>query len=140
MKEKKKISFVIPCYRSEKTIEMVVNEIIDVMNERPCFDYEIIAVNDCSPDNVYEILLKLSSKNSKIKIVNLVKNSGKHAAILAGYSFVDGNYVVNLDDDFQSPINNLWKLIDPIESEEYDVATAKYIQKKKLCGKELEVQ
>ena len=42
MKEKK-ISFVIPCYRSENTIEHVIDEIIDMMNIHPAYDYEIIA-------------------------------------------------------------------------------------------------
>lgn len=45
-----KISFVIPCYHSELTIKGVVNEIQSKMSEKPDFDFEIIAVNDCSPE------------------------------------------------------------------------------------------
>ena len=67
----KLLSFVIPCYRSEKTIETVINEIIAVAGQRDEFDYELIAVNDCSPDNVYEVLLKLASANPKMKLINL---------------------------------------------------------------------
>lgn len=48
-----KLSFVIPCYGSETTIEIVVNEIRDTLRQRPEYDYEIILVNDCSPDNVF---------------------------------------------------------------------------------------
>lgn len=45
-----KLSFVIPCYGSETTIEIVVNEIRETLKQRPEYDYEIILVNDCSPD------------------------------------------------------------------------------------------
>lgn len=124
------LSFVIPCYRSENTIEKVVEEIIKTVNERPEYDYEIIAVNDCSPDNVLEVLKVLSNKNRRIKVVNLARNMGKHSAVMAGYSFAQGDYIIDLDDDYQSPTYELWKLIEPVESGEYDVATAVYGQKK----------
>ena len=45
--EKKLLSFVIPCYRSELTIEKVYREIVDTVAEREYYDYEVIAVNDC---------------------------------------------------------------------------------------------
>lgn len=124
------ISFVIPCYRSEKTIEKVINEIKETVGQRKEYDYEVIAVNDCSPDNVLNVLITLARENPKIKVINLAKNMGKHSAVMAGYSFVKGKYVVNLDDDFQSPVNELWRLIDPLEKNECDIATAKYYKKK----------
>ena len=67
------LSFVIPCYRSEKTIERVVREVIDKVSEREEYDYEIITVNDCSPDNVYEVLRRLAAENPKIKVINFAK-------------------------------------------------------------------
>ena len=137
MLKKQMLSFVIPCYRSEETIETVIEEIIRTVQLKEEYDYEIIAVNDCSPDNVYEVLCGLALNNKKIKVVNLVKNVGKHAAILAGYSFVNGEYIVNLDDDCQSPVNKLWELVEPLESGEYDVATAKYNTKKESIWKRL---
>ncbi len=125
-----RISFVIPCYRSEKTIEKVIDEIIHVVSERPGYDYEIICVNDCSPDQVYEVLKNCAAANRKIKVINLAKNMGKHAAVMAGYSAVRGDYVVNLDDDFQSPVCELWKLMEPLENGKADVTTAGYYRKK----------
>lgn len=56
----KMLSFVIPCYRSELTVGGVISEIHDKMSERPELDYEIVAVNDCSPDGVYDVLRTLS--------------------------------------------------------------------------------
>lgn len=124
------LSFVIPCYRSEKTIRMVVEEIVDTVGQREGYDYEIIAVNDCSPDHVYSVLEEMAHTNPRIKVVNLVKNMGKHAAVMAGLSVFRGDYVVMLDDDFQCPGNELWNLIDPLEQDAYDVVTAAYYEKK----------
>ena len=131
------ISFVIPCYRSEKTISKVYTEIVEVMAQRPAFDYEIIAVNDCSPDNVLEVLSKLAVQDQKVKVVDLAKNFGKHSAMMAGYSFVRGAIVVNLDDDCQCPVYELWKLIDPIINEGYDCVTAVYKKKQEKAWKRL---
>lgn len=122
------LSFVIPCYHSELTVEGVINEIKSKMLERSDLDYEIIAVNDCSPDRVLDVLKKISIGDSKIKVVDLAKNSGKHAAQLAGYSFVSGEIIVNLDDDGQCPLDRLWDLIKPLENG-YDVCYAKYPKK-----------
>jgi len=129
------ISFVIPCYRSQATIKKVTDEIIEVVGQRPQYDYEIICVNDCSPDNVYEVLRELAAGNRKIKVVNLAKNMGKHAAVLAGYGFASGEYVVDLDDDYQSPTYELWKLLEPVERDECDYATAHYLEKKQAAWK-----
>ncbi len=126
----KLLSFVIPCYRSEKTIEKVIDEIIFVVGKRAEYDYEIIAVNDCSPDNVYEVLKNCALQNSKIKIVNLARNVGKHAAVMAGYAFVNGEYIINLDDDFQCPVYELWNLLAPLLANDADIATAEYKIKK----------
>lgn len=131
------ISFVIPCYRSEMTIKSVIDEIVDTVSKRKEYDYEIITVNDASPDSVYDILKVLAQDNPRIKVINLAKNVGKHSAVLAGYSFVKGEYVVNLDDDFQSPIDHLWELMSPVINDECDVATAVYKRKEEAAWKRI---
>lgn len=137
MDTKSLLSFVIPCYRSENTIKNVIDEIIDIVGQKDDYDYEIIAVNDCSPDGVYNVLKGLASSNKKIKVINLSRNMGKHSAVMAGYSVIRGDYVVNLDDDFQSPVNHMWDLIDSLTKDEYDVATAEYLRKKESAWKQL---
>ena len=129
------LSFVIPCFRSEHTIENVLSEIIETMSKHPEWDYEIICVNDDSPDNVYKVLLNLASQNKRIKIISLVKNMGKHNALLAGYAYVRGKYTVTLDDDFQCPVYELWKFIDSLEHDECDFVTAFYPRKKERAWK-----
>jgi undecaprenyl-phosphate 4-deoxy-4-formamido-L-arabinose transferase len=129
-----KLSFVIPCYGSELTIENVISEINNIMMQRPENTYEIICVNDCSPDKVLERLKEVVTRQKNIIIVDLAKNMGKHAAMMAGFSFVTGDYIVNLDDDGQCPLDKLWELVDAIEFGS-DIAMAKYPVKKQSTFK-----
>ncbi len=130
----KKISFVIPCYGSENTIEAVIDEIRVIISKRREFDYEIMAVNDCSPDNVYGVLKTLARSNSKIKVINLAKNMNRPGAVMAGLNNVSGDYVVIMDDDGQCPMDKFWELFKPIE-EGYDVSIAKYPKRKQSLFK-----
>ena len=58
-----KISFVIPCYRSEHTLRGVVDEIKATVLQRPAVDFEIVLVDDCSPDGVWNTITELVSEN-----------------------------------------------------------------------------
>lgn len=131
-----KLSFVIPCYRSEKTITSVVNEIKTTVSSRQEYDYEIILVNDSSPDNVYSVIKDLAKNDSRIKGIDLAKNFGQHSAILTGYRYVTGDIIVCLDDDGQTPASEMFLLIDKL-SEGYDVVFAKYTDKKHSIGRNL---
>ena len=105
----KKISFIIPCYNSEKTIEIVVSEIVDVISIDMRFDYEIILINDASLDNTLKVIRKLCDLNSKIIGLNLSKNFGQPSATLAGCDICSGDIIVYSDDDGQTPINEVTK-------------------------------
>lgn len=130
----KKISFVIPCYGSEKTIGIVIDEINTVVGKNEKYDYEIIAVNDQSPDNVWEVLNKIANKNKKVKLINLAKNMNRPGALMAGLSVVSGDYVIIMDDDGQCPMEKLWDLIKPLE-DGHDVSMAKYTEYKQSIFK-----
>lgn len=120
-----KFSFVIPCYRSEKTISIVIDEIKSEMKKRANDTYEIVLVNDHSPDGVWNVIEKLAEENENIVGVNLARNFGQHCALMAGYAQCSGDYVVSLDDDGQAPLDSLCDLITKIE-EGYDVVYAYY--------------
>ena len=125
----KKVSFVIPCYRSALTIGNVVKEIKDTMLKLTKYSYEIILVNDCSPDETFEVIEKLCAENDNICGVNLAKNFGQHAALMAGFHQVKGDILVCLDDDGQTPADEDGKLLEEIESGQ-DVVYASYEHKK----------
>ncbi len=124
-----RISFVIPCYRSALTIEKVVKEIEDTMPSLPEYDYEIVLVNDSSPDDTFKVISKMALENEKVLAINLARNFGQHAALMAGFRHTTGDIVVALDDDGQTPADEVGKLIEKIE-EGYDVCYAKYEHKK----------
>lgn len=123
------ISFVIPCYRSEKTIQGVVEEVMAAAAAFSNDTYEIILVNDGSPDGTFSVIQSLCEADSRIKGINLSKNFGQHAALMAGFRHVKGDIVVCLDDDGQTPANEAGKLIAGIE-EGADVVYARYEHKK----------
>ena len=125
----KKISFIIPCYGSEKTIAEVVAEIKATIRTREGYDYEIVLVADASPDNVYEVIHKLALEDKKIKGINLAKNFGQHSALMTGFNIATGDIMVILDDDGQTPANEMFILIDEIEKGS-DLVFAKYYKKK----------
>lgn len=124
--EKELLSFVIPCYRSEKTLENVVKELTAEIGKRGgSYDYEIYLINDCSPDNVWEVIKKLCAEDPKIHGVCFSKNFGQHAALMAGYSFCRGRIIISLDDDGQAPVESVYDLVDKI-NEGYDVVFGRY--------------
>lgn len=120
-----KISFVIPCYRSEHTIEAVVAEIMDTMKGIAVYDYDIFLVNDCSPDNTFSVIKQICEKYNNVTGISLAKNFGQHAALMAGLRKSDGDIVVCLDDDGQTPADEVGSLIDAIEQGS-DVVYASY--------------
>ena len=75
-----KISFVIPCYRSEKMIGKVIEEIKTTMEGMLQFTYEVVLINDCSPDNTFDAIKELAAQYSFVKGINLARNFGQHAA------------------------------------------------------------
>ena len=127
METKMKISFVIPCYRSENTLPNVIDEIKTTMAEIK-EDYEIILVNDCSPDNTFSVITKLAEENDNILGLDLARNFGQHCALMAGMRHSSGDIVVCLDDDGQTPANEVGKLLGKLE-EGYDVCYASYGKK-----------
>lgn len=129
----KKISFIIPCYRSEKTLTKVVMDIKQEMASKEMallgqYDYEIVLVNDSSPDNTVSTIQELVQSDERITGIDMTKNFGQHAALMAGFHFVTGDIIVCLDDDGQTPPSEAHKLIGKIE-EGYDAVYAKYEKK-----------
>ena len=124
-----KISYVIPCYRSQHTVGGVVAEIAATMQTLPQYDYEVILVNDCSPDDTFGTIRSLVAADSHVVGVDLAKNFGQHAALMAGFHKCSGDIVVCLDDDGQTPADEVGKLLAKID-EGYDVVYASYDTKR----------
>ena len=125
----KLVSFIIPCYRSAQTIGKVVEEISVTLERSGQYQYEIILVTDASPDNTFEVIRSLCEKRKEICGVNLARNFGQHAALMAGFHYAHGDIIVCLDDDGQTPAEEVPRLLARLE-EGYDVVYARYEIKK----------
>ena len=123
------ISFIIPCYNSAGSICGVVDEIEDAVKDIGHDDYEIILINDSSPDNVFEVIIRLCENNRRIRGIDLAKNFGQHAALMAGIRSVRGDIAVFLDDDGQTPACEVGKMLSTLDDAGCDVVFAKYESK-----------
>lgn len=125
------ISFVIPCYRSAKTIGHVVKDIEELMATREELTHEIILVNDGSPDNTFSVISELASQYDSVIGIDVAKNRGQQCAIMAGLRHAKGDLIVSSDDDGQTPIESVFQLMDKLEEENFDVVCAKYTNRGK---------
>ena len=122
-----KISIVSPVYRGEKMVAELVRRNVESVSTITD-DYEIILVNDASPDNSWDEIVKQCALNPKVKGINLSRNFGQHYAITAGLSYAKGDWVVVMDCDLQDrpeEIPNLYRKA----LEGYDIVYARRVVK-----------
>ena len=122
MKKTPHISIVIPVYRAENIIEKLVYEIMEVVYQLDV-NYEIILVDDRSPDNSWEVMKQLSVKFPEVKSLRLSRNFGQHPAIMAGLSIAKGEWIVVMDCDLQDQPKEISKLYNKA-LEGYDIVLA----------------
>ena len=124
-----KLSVVIPCYRSEKTVADIVDRIkVTISSDRNELysAYEIICINDCSPDNTMQVLKELAAQDKNVKVIDLTRNYGQHSALMAGFNVVTGDSVLCIDDDGQNPPEEMFKILNKLE-QGFDLVSAKYV-------------
>ena len=113
------ISIILPIYNEALGIPELLTQIEDAINN---FNYEIIAVNDGSSDDSYEVLKDFAIKDKRIKVVNFKRNSGQTAAISAGIKNSSGEIIVLMDSDLENLPSDIPMLIQKI-NEGYDVVS-----------------
>lgn len=119
------ISFVIPCYYSENTIDKEVEAIIEQFEANDGYECEFVLVNDGSKDSTFDVIRNLCDKYPFVKGVNLMRGFGQHNAQMAGLNYATGKYIMGMDDDLQTHPSQVFKLIHKIE-EGYDVVYGVY--------------
>ncbi len=118
-----KISVVIPCYYAEKSIAGVVEKTAEEL-DKYC-DYEFVLVNDGSDDGTYSEIRELAARFPFVIGVDLAKNCGQHNAILAGMKYASGDYILGMDDDFQTHPSQIRKLLDKLNAG-YDIVYGRF--------------
>ena len=109
------ISVVIPVYRSGECLPELLRQLcpeLDGMHR----SYEIIFVDDGSPDKTWDVVRELAESHRTVRAVQLMRNRGQAFATLCGLSHARGQIVVTMDDDLQHPPGELPKLLDALES------------------------
>ena len=108
------ISIVIPVYNEEENINLLYEKLILSLN-RLQHSFEIIFVNDGSKDNSELIISEIAKKDDNVKIVNLRRNFGQTAAIMAGIDFSSGTIIVPMDGDLQNDPDDIGRLIEKLD-------------------------
>lgn len=129
------LSIVSPIYKGEKMLEELVTR-IKASVETFTMDYEIILVNDCSPDNSWDKMKDICGRDKKVKGINLSRNFGQHYAITAGLMESKGEWVTVMDCDLQDRPEEIPNLYNKAQ-EGYDTVFAQRMERKDNLFKRL---
>lgn len=129
------LSIISPIYKGEKMLEELVSR-IKTSVETITNDYEIILVNDCSPDDSWNKMKEICANENKVKGINLSRNFGQHHAITAGLTESVGDWVVVLDCDLQDPPEEIPNLYRKAQ-EGYDTVFATRVVRKDRVMKKI---
>ena len=125
--KKKKISVVIPEYCGESMLAELLKR-LHASLQTITDSYEIILVNDCSPDNVWEAIRQVCAIDKRVVGLNLSRNFGEHYAISAGLRYAKGEYIVVMDCDLQNRPEDIPALYQKAQ-EGWDVVHARRVHK-----------
>jgi len=119
------LSIVSPVYRGELMLDELVRRIHAAVSPLTA-DYDIVLVNDCSPDRSWEKIVQICSSDKRVKGINLSRNFGQPYAITAGLTYAKGNYVAVIDCDLQNRPEDLPALYRKAK-EGYDIVSARRV-------------
>ena len=128
MENKLRISIVSPVYKAEKIVSELVRQLHENLS-KITDNYEIILVNDCSPDNSWEAIIVECSKDQRVKGLDLSRNFGQHYAITAGLTYAKGDWVVVMDCDLQDRPEEIPNLYNKAQ-ESWDIVFAQRTKRK----------
>ena len=122
-----KLSIVSPVYRAEKMVHMLVERIVKSVTTIT-EDFEIILVNDASPDASWSVIEYECAQDKRVKGINLSRNFGQHYAITAGLHYAKGEWVVVMDCDLQDRPEEIPALYQKAQ-EGYDIVYARRVDR-----------
>lgn len=110
-----RVSILIPVYKNEGGLDELVNRIdASMSNSNYANRFELVLVDDCSPDNSWEVIQRLAKEHDFVQGATLSRNFGQHNAIMAGLNLVSGQYIVLMDDDLQHPPEAIPNMLDKL--------------------------
>jgi len=112
-KVRPRYSVVIPCYRSEMSLPLLLSR-LEAQFASMGEEYEIICVDDASPDGVSQVVGEARKSNPRIRLVRHFRNYGQHQALITGFRHVRGDFVITMDDDLQHPPEEIPRLVEAL--------------------------
>lgn len=120
------VSVVVPVYRSQATLHELHQRLSQALSETG-LGYEIILVDDASPDDSWSIMKELRQTDERVKIIQHMRNFGQHQALLCGMAHSCGEIIITMDDDLQHPPEEIPKLLNALqEDDEIDAVLGAY--------------
>lgn len=98
-----KITIMVPCYNEQDSLPALKGALQSLMNQLHQYEWEVLLVNDGSRDNTISIIKEIRKEDQRFCYVDLSRNFGKEAAMLAGFDYATGDAVVIMDADLQHP-------------------------------------
>jgi len=121
-----KLSVIIAVYNSENTIKLLVERLQSALST---ISFEIVMINDGSRDASEKVCKELSKRYSNVRFISLRRNFGEFNAVMCGLNWSYGDYCVMIDDDFQNPPEEILKLVETAETDDFDVVYTYYSKK-----------
>jgi undecaprenyl-phosphate 4-deoxy-4-formamido-L-arabinose transferase len=131
------LSIVVPVYRSAQILPKLVEQIHAEMYKEGLADsFELLLVNDASPDSSWQVICSLAHTYPFIKGISLRRNFGQHNATMAGLNHANGESIVIMDDDLQHPPHAIGDMVRAL-AEGYDVCYTNYLNRQHVAWKKL---
>lgn len=131
------LSVVIPVYRSAELLPKVIGRLHATL-PAVVSSFEIVLVEDGSPDATWKAVESLAADHPlSIVAIQLTRNFGQHNALMCGFRHSRGKIVVTIDDDLQTPPEEIPKLVSKLRSSGLDLVYGVYAQKRHSCGRNL---
>jgi glycosyltransferase involved in cell wall biosynthesis len=128
-------SVVVPVYNSTQSLQELAGRIQAVFRDQVKDSYEIIFVDDASPNKeTWKVLELLSKQQANIRAIQLMRNFGKQGAMLCGFREVKGKYIITMDDDLQHLPEDIPALI---RLKDHDIVIGKFSAKKHSIPKKI---
>ena len=125
-----KLSLIIPCYNEQDSLSYLYEELVRVSESMPDYDFEYLFIDDGSKDKTLSIIEDLAQNDKRVVYIAFSKNFGKEAAMYAGFCNSTGDYVAVMDADMQDPPSLLPKMVQILESGEYDSVATRRVTRK----------
>lgn len=122
------ITLIVPCFNEEEALPLFYRAATAVLQGMDC-GYTLLFVNDGSKDHTLPILRELAERDEHVSYLSFSRNFGKEAAMYAGFQHADGDYVAVMDVDLQDPPTLLPKMLEILQTGEYDSVATRRIDR-----------